>query len=111
MVLTISSDSDRAGLSRADGRLRWRVASGKQQDTQVVPVRHRRQAFEHVSQPDLGVVAVTFGAFDHGVDDGGTLAGGFAAHEQPVLLPHRGGWDAVLDEVVVELDLAVVEEE
>jgi hypothetical protein len=24
-------------------------------------------------------VAVTFGALDHGVDDGGTLAGGFAA--------------------------------
>jgi hypothetical protein len=54
---------------------------------------------------------VPFGALDHGVYDGGTLAGGFAAHEQPVLFAHRGGPDAVFDEVVVDLDLAVVEEE
>ena len=107
MLLTIFSASGGASLGRAGGGL----PAGGQQDTQVVPVRHRRQAFEHVGQPDLGVAAVTFGAFDHGVDDGGTLAGGFAAHEQPVLLPHRGGPDAVFDEAVVDLDLAAVEEE
>jgi hypothetical protein len=111
MVLTISFASDRAGLSRVDGRCVGGSPAGGQQDAEVVPVGHRRKALEHVGQPDLGVVAVTFGALGHGVDNGGTLAGGFAAHEQPVLIPHRGGSDAVLDEVVVELDLAVVEEE
>jgi hypothetical protein len=79
MLLTISSASDRADRDGAGG---WRgggLPAGRQQGTEIVPVGHRRQAFEHVGQPDLGVVAVTFGALDHGVDDGGTLAGGFAA--------------------------------
>ena len=111
MLLTIFSASGRAGRDSAGG---WRgsgLPSGGQQDAEVVPVGHCRQAFEHVGQPDLGVVAVTFGALDHGVDDGGTLTGGFAAHEQPVFLPHRGGPDAVFDEVVVDLDLAAIKEE
>ena len=33
------------------------------------------QAFEHVGEPGFGIVAVAFGAFDHGVDDGGILPG------------------------------------
>jgi hypothetical protein len=33
-------------------------------------VGHGWQAFEHGGQPGFGIVAVTLGAFDHGVDDG-----------------------------------------
>jgi hypothetical protein len=55
---------------------------GGQQDAQVVLVGHGWQAFEHVGEPGFGVVAVALGAFDHGVDDGGPLAGGFAADER-----------------------------
>jgi hypothetical protein len=86
MLLTISSTSDRASLGRAGGRCGGGLPAGRQQDTQVVAVGHGRQALEHVGQPDLGVVPVALRAFDHGVNDGGALAGGFAAHEQPVLL-------------------------
>jgi hypothetical protein len=66
MLLTISSASDRASLGRAGGWHGSGLPSGGQQDAEVVPVGHGRQAFEHVGQPDLGVVAVTFGALDHG---------------------------------------------
>jgi hypothetical protein len=83
MLLTISSASDRAGLGRAGDRRGGGLPAGRQQDTQVVPVGHRRQALEHVGQPDLGVVAVSFAALDHGVDDGGALAGGFVSGVSP----------------------------
>jgi hypothetical protein len=85
MLLTISSASGRASLGRVGGRRGGGLPAGRQQRTEIVPVGHGRQAFEHVGQPDLGVVAVALGALDHGVDDGGALAGGFAADEQPVL--------------------------
>jgi hypothetical protein len=52
MVLTISSDSDRAGLSRVDGRCVGGSPAGGQQDAEVVPVGHGRQGFERVDQPD-----------------------------------------------------------
>ena len=62
MLLTISSASDRAGLGRVGG---WRgggLPAGRQQGTEIVPVGHRRQAFEHVGQADLVAMAVAFGA-------------------------------------------------
>ncbi len=65
MLLTISSTSDRASLGRAGGRCGGGLPAGRQQRTETVPVGHRQQAFEHVGQPDLGVVAVAFGAIDH----------------------------------------------
>jgi hypothetical protein len=56
MLLTISSASGRASLGGGG------LPAGRQQRTEIVPVGHGRQAFEHVGQPDLGVVAVTFAA-------------------------------------------------
>jgi hypothetical protein len=56
----------RPGKPRSCGRLvRWRVASATAAGTEIVQVGHRRQAFEHVGQPDLRLVAVAFGAIAH----------------------------------------------
>lgn len=97
MLLTTFYGSDRAGL-------------GGQQDGHVALIGHGGNAFEHVGQPDFEVVAVAFGALDQGVDDGGALAGGLAADEQPVLFSNSGGPDAVFYQIIVNLDLAVDEE-
>jgi hypothetical protein len=37
----------------------------RQQGPEIVQGGHRRQAFEHVGQPDLRLVAVAFGAIAH----------------------------------------------
>lgn len=89
----------------ADGRL----PVGRKQDGKVVLVGHGWEAFEDVGEVGLGVVTVAAGAFDEGVDDGAALAGGLAAHEEPVLFADGGGPDAVLDPVVVDLKTAVLD--
>ncbi len=86
-----------------------RLPAGGQQDAEVVPVGHGRQPFEDVGEIGFRIVAVTAGAFHQGVNDGGALAGGFSAHEEPVLFPD-GRWpDAVFDPVVIDQQFAVAE--
>lgn len=68
---------------------------GREQDGEVFLVGHGGEAFEDVGEVALGIVALTAGAFDERVDDGASLAGGFAAHEEPVFLANGGGADAV----------------
>ena len=46
---------------------------------------------------------------DEGVDDGGFLSGVLGTAEEPVLGSELGGPDGVLNEVVVDLDTAVVQ--
>lgn len=70
---------------------------------------HGGQAFEHVGQVGFRLVALTFGAFDEGVDDGDALTGGFSADEQPVLFPYGCEADVVFDKVVVDLNFAVLD--
>jgi hypothetical protein len=75
MLSTKFAVSDRAGFpDRLGCADRW-LPVGRQQDAEVVLVGHGRKAFEHVGEPGFGIVAVAFGAFDHGVDDGGMLPG------------------------------------
>jgi hypothetical protein len=112
MLLTMFVVSDRAGLvglgDRGGCRRCCRLPVGGQQDGELVLVGHGWQAFEQVGEPGFGIVAVTLGAFDHGVDDGGPLSGGFSAEEEPVLFSNCRGTDGILAEVVV--DLSVLEE-
>jgi len=75
----------RAGFPERSGCRGGGPPVGRQQDAEVVLVGHGRKASGHVGKPGFGIVAVALGAFDHGVDDGGALAGGFSADEQPVL--------------------------
>ena len=110
MLLTISSDSDRADHGGVRGCCGGGLPVGGQQDGEVVLIGHGGQTFEHVGQVGFRIVAVTLGALDHGVDDGGALTGGFSADEEPVLFSYGRGADAILDEVVVDLDLAVLNE-
>jgi len=58
-----------------------------------------------------GVLAVTADLLDEGVDHRTAPAGFLVADEHPVLGAELGGSDGVFGELVVELDLAVVEEE
>jgi hypothetical protein len=110
MLLTIISGSDRAGHGGEHGCCGGGLPVGGQQDSQIVLIGHGGQTFEHVGQVGFRVVAMTFGAFHQGVDDGGTLTGGFSADEEPVLFSYGRGADAILDEVVVDFDLAVLQE-
>ena len=88
-----------------------RLPAGWQQDTQVVLVGHGGETLEDVGEVGLGVVAVAAGALDQGVNDGAALAGGFAADEEPVFLADGGGADAILDPVVVDLEVALIDVE
>jgi hypothetical protein len=56
---------------------------------QVVLIGHGWKPFQDVGEVGFGVVAVTAGALDEGVDDGAALAGGLAADEEPVLFVMR----------------------
>ena len=90
------------------GRGGWSPA-GRQQRAEVVLVGHTRQAFEHVGEIGFRVVAVALGTLHHGVNDGGALASGFTAHEEPGLFPNRRRSDAVFEPVGVYLTMDVVE--
>ncbi len=78
---------------------------------QVVLIGHGGKPFQDVGEVGFGVVAVTAGSLDEGVDDGTALAGGLAADEEPVLFADGGGADAVLDPVVVDLELPLIDVE
>jgi hypothetical protein len=54
---------------------------GGVQNRPVVRVGHGWQAFKNVGEAGFRVVAATYGAFDQGVDDGGSLAAGFSAND------------------------------
>jgi len=89
----------------------WLLA-GWQQDTQVVVlVGHDRKTLEDVGEVGFRVVAVAAGALDKCVNDGAARAGGFAADEEPVFLADGGGADAVLNPVVVDLELPLIDVE
>lgn len=108
MLLAAPSDVERGAASKRRGGTGW-LPVGRKQDGQVVLVGHGWKLFEDVSKITLGVVAVAAGAFDERIDDGAALAGGFAAHEEPVLLTNRGGTNAVFYPVVVDLKASMVD--
>jgi hypothetical protein len=110
MLLTTFSGSDLTGHRGARGFCGSGLPVGWQQDGQVVLIGHGGQTLENVGQVGFRVVAVTFGPLDQGVDDGGALTGGFSADEEPVHFSYGRGADAILDEVVVDLDLAPLDE-
>jgi hypothetical protein len=62
----------------------------RQQDTQVVPVGNRRQAFEHFGQSDFGVVAVAFGAFAHPTAENPRKSSGFPSRRRSDSLREPG---------------------
>jgi hypothetical protein len=84
-----------------------RLPVGGQEGGEVVLIGHRRKPGEDIGEPGLGAVAVAAGAFHHGVDNGGALAGGFAADKEVVFLADGGGADAVFNQIVVDLEAAV----
>ena len=65
MLSTKFAVSGRAGFpNRLVCRRGW-LPVGGQQDAEVVLIGHGGQAFEHVGEPDFGIVAVAFGAWVH----------------------------------------------
>ena len=88
-----------------------RLPAGREQGTEVVLIGHGRQPLKDVGEVKLGVVAVAAGAFHQGEDDGGTLAGGLAAHEEPVLFSYGDRSNTIFYPVVIDFKLAVAEVE
>jgi hypothetical protein len=76
MLSTKFFPSGRAGFPERLVCSGGRLPVGGQQDAEVVLIGHGGQALQNFGEPSLGIVAVALGSFDHGVDDGGTLAGG-----------------------------------
>lgn len=72
--------------------------------------RLRRQPLEHVADVGVKVELVELGRVDQANDGGGALAGTQASGEQPVLPPQCDRPDAVLHPVVVDRQIAVVDE-
>ena len=107
MLSTKFSVSGRAGFPERRGGSGG-LPFGRQQDAEVVLVGHGGQALQNIGEPGFGVVTVALGAFEHGVDDGGTLAGGFTADKQPVLFSNGSGADAVFGQIVVDFNLAAI---
>ena len=69
-----------------------------------------RQAGEQIRQVGLGVDAGAVAVADEGIKEGGSFAAFRIAHEKPVLLADGARTDGVLDQIVVDLDPAVLEE-
>jgi hypothetical protein len=80
-----------------------------QERTQVVAIGHTGQAGEDVLEVRERILAVPLAGDDERVNDGRALAGVGVADKEPVLLPDAGRPDRILDEVVVQLALAVVQ--
>ena len=72
---------------------------------------HFWQTLQHILEVGTGIVTVTLGTFEDGVDDGAPLARVFASHKHPVLLADRRRPDRVLGEVGVRFDLPVPQED
>ena len=70
-------------------------------DVLDLPVGHRWQSGEDVSQVGERIDTPTSAGFDDRVEDGAALAGGSLAKEEPILFTDRGGADRVFDQVVV----------
>src|SRR5690606_7903792 len=73
-----------------------------------LPVGHRRQAGEDVTQVIEGIDGATAAALDDREEDGGALAGVSRADEEPVLFADGGGSNGVFHRVVVDFDVTVV---
>ena len=70
-------------------------------------IGHGGQAAQHVFEVGVGVQAPTPAALDNRIKDGSPVACVGIAHEQPVLLANRGRANGILDQVVVDLHLAL----
>ena len=85
----------------------------------VSPVRWRelikiigissRKAFNDVGEVGLRVDALSLGADEQCVEDGTAFSGFGVADEEVVFLADGTGTDGVLDEVVVDLDFAMLQ--
>ena len=74
-----------------------------------LPVGHRGEPGEHVTQVGVGIDAAAAATLDDGVKDGAALAGIGIAQEQPVLFSKSGRPNGVFHEVIVYLDSAIFE--
>ena len=72
--------------------------------------RLRRQPLEHVADVGIGLEPIELGRVDQAHDGGGALAGAQRSSEEPVLPPNRDWADAVLHPVVVDRQIAVIQE-
>jgi hypothetical protein len=108
MLSTKSAPSNRTGFAAGRSGCDWGLPVGWQQDAQVVPIRHGRQARERVGEPGFGVVAMALGAFQHREQDGCSLAGGFRARKEPILFADGDRTNAVFGKVVVDLDFPTI---
>jgi len=70
---------------------------------------HGGQTGEDVLEVFSRVDPQAAAVLDEGVDDGGFFSGVLGTDEEPVLGSELGGPDGVLNEVVVDLDTAVVQ--
>ena len=67
------------------------------------------EAGEDVAQVRVGIDVSAATAFDDGVEDRATLTGTGFANEEPVFLADSGGTHGIFDEVIVDLDAAVLQ--
>src|SRR5690606_41048768 len=75
----------------------------------ILDAAGRRQAFEDVAQPGIGLLPVGLGGFDQAVDlRAGRRTFGYVA-EQPVLAPDDERADGVLGAVVVDRQLPALD--
>ena len=69
-----------------------------------------RQAGKQIREVGLGVDPGAVAVADEGIKQGGSFAALGIAHEEPVFLSDRARADGVLDQIVVDLNPAVLEE-
>jgi hypothetical protein len=71
--------------------------------------RMRADASNDLAQVGLGLQAVERGRTDQRVEEGGSLASGVTAGEEPIFSSEGHGSDGVLGRVVADLQLAVID--
>ena len=64
-------------------------------------------AIDHIGEPSLRIEAVEFGAFQHGVEDCGTLAAGIGSEKQKVLAGNGNAAQGTLGDVIVNREPAI----
>ena len=74
-----------------------------------LPVGRMGQPGEDMAQIGIGIDSTTAAAFDDSVEDGAAFSGFGFTDEQPILFAEGGGANGVFDQVLVDLDAAVVE--